>query len=187
MDLEEHVMYQENEILKNRCRNMEQELAELKEMVRYRQYIQRMLNEGEIQVGGLGKLDATDKWLEQAVTLANDSKDDKCTCGSIVHLDKCHVHNHDSKEQKYITVNKQDLIKKAGLIVYEELTENKWIKFLPLLWQYANNLIMENGTEAEQKEPTVNDLQLKVIKLEEEIKTMKLRIDYLYRRLCRRC
>jgi len=46
---------------------------------------------------------------------------------------------------------------------------------------------MENGTEAEQKEPTVNDLQLKVIKLEEEIKTMKLRIDYLYRRLCRRC
>ena len=28
MDLEEHVMYQENEILKNRCRNMEKELAE---------------------------------------------------------------------------------------------------------------------------------------------------------------
>ena len=78
MDLEEHVMYQENEILKNRCRNMEQELAELKEMVRYRQYIQRMLNEGEIQVGGLGKLDATDKWLEQAVTLAKgDSKEEE--------------------------------------------------------------------------------------------------------------
>jgi len=57
---------------------LEQELAELKEMVRYRQYIQRMLNEGEIQVGGLGKLDATDKWLEQAVTLAKgDSKEEE--------------------------------------------------------------------------------------------------------------
>ena len=60
------------------CQEKEQELTELKEMVRYRQYIQRMLNEGEIQVGGLGKLDATDKWLEQAVTLAKgDSKEEK--------------------------------------------------------------------------------------------------------------
>ena len=161
------------------CQEKEQELTELKKLA------WDLIEQWDYNKD-VGLQDYIDK-LKQAVTLANDSKDDKCTCGSIVHLDKCHVHNHDSKEQKYITVNKQDLIKKAGLIVYEELTENKWIKFLPLLWQYANNLIMENGTEAEQKEPTVNDLQLKVIKLEEEIKTMKLRIDYLYRRLCRRC
>ena len=35
MDLEEHVMYQENEILKNRCRNMEQELADIQKELKY--------------------------------------------------------------------------------------------------------------------------------------------------------
>ena len=51
--------------------------GQLKEMVRYRFYLQEIYDKDEIQVSGLGKIREVDKWLQQAVTLANgDSKEE---------------------------------------------------------------------------------------------------------------
>ena len=65
---------------------------ELADMIRYRLYLQKIYDEGEIQVSGPGKIKGVDDWLEREVDYKN-----------------------------YAVVKKDELIKYAGLIVANQL------------------------------------------------------------------